>query len=124
MRKSYGCIAGVSTTPENCKLLRAFVFFDFAVANADDALGVRGDVGRVRHEDDRVPLAPHKLSLAYELSAPFSAPCEAASHGPVPGYDRARYESDRECVHLFLLAVYVRDEYLRHRCVVTFVLIH
>lgn len=53
MRKSYGCITGVSTTPENCKLLRAFVFFDFAVANADDALGVRGDVGRVRHEDDR-----------------------------------------------------------------------
>ena len=35
-------------------LRRAFVFFDFAVANADHAVGVRGDVRLVRDEDDGV----------------------------------------------------------------------
>ncbi len=35
-------------------LLRTFVFFHFAVADADDAVGVRGDVGFVRDQDDGV----------------------------------------------------------------------
>src|SRR6185437_13420451 len=48
--------------PELCRrgtigrdaLARALVLFDFAVAQADDAMGMRGDVRLVRHQNDRV----------------------------------------------------------------------
>ena len=40
--------------PHRTGLLGAFVFFDFAVADADDAVGVGGDVGLVSDQDDGV----------------------------------------------------------------------